>query len=87
LLVDTAVHINTALNTVATKHDVEVTVEATVQAAKSELGSKISDVEAKVLETRADILRLDSKVDKNIQSLNRRTTNLEDQSGIENPPM
>jgi hypothetical protein len=74
LLVDTAGHINTALKAVATKQDVEVTVDA----AKSELGAKIGEV-------RSDILMLDSKVVKKIQSLNRRTTNIEDQSGIENP--
>src|SRR5437763_4956639 len=46
-------------------------VEDAVDAAKSEL--------------KADILMLDSKVVKKIQSLDRRTTNIEDQSGIENP--
>jgi uncharacterized protein YoxC len=73
-LVDTVGHINTALKTVATKQDVEVAVDA----AKSEL-------EAKIGEVKADVLMLDSKVVKKIQSLNRRTTNIEEQSGIENP--
>jgi hypothetical protein len=84
MLVDTAGHINTALKVVATKHDVD--------AAKSELGARISDVEAKVSavegkvnEVRSDVLRLDSKVVKKNQSYERRITNLEEQSGIENP--
>jgi hypothetical protein len=73
-LEDGQAHTNTVLKTLATKQDVEVAVDS----AKSEL-------EAKIGEVRSDVLRLDSKVVKNIQSLNRRTTNLEDQSGIENP--
>jgi len=84
MLVDTAGHSNTALKVVATKHDVD--------AAKSELSARISDVEAKVSavegkvnEVRSDVLRLDSKVVKKNQSYERRITNLEDQSGIENP--
>ena len=67
MLVDTASHMNTALKTVATKHDVEVAVDS----AKNEL--------------KADILILDSKVAKKIQSHERRITNFEDQTGIENP--
>ena len=67
MLVDTASHMNTALKTVATKHDVEVAVDS----AKNEL--------------KADILMLDSKVAKKIQSVDRRVTNIKDQSGIENP--
>ena len=46
-------------------------VEVAVDAAKSEL--------------KADILMLDSKVAKKIQSHERRITNFEDQTGIENP--
>ena len=46
-------------------------VEVAVDSAKSEL--------------KADILMLDSKVVKKIQSVDRRVTNIEDQSGIENP--
>jgi hypothetical protein len=67
-------HIHTALKIVATKQDVEVAVDS----AKSEL-------EAKIGEVKSDVLMLDSKVVKKIQSINRRTTNIEDQSGIENP--
>jgi hypothetical protein len=46
-------------------------VEVAVDAAKSEL--------------KADILMLDSKVVKRIQSLDRRVTNIEEREGIENP--
>jgi hypothetical protein len=46
-------------------------VEVAVDAAKSEL--------------KADILMLDSKVVKRIQSHERRITNIEEQEGIENP--
>jgi hypothetical protein len=46
-------------------------VEVAVDAAKSEL--------------KADILMLDSKVVKKIQSVDRRVTNIEQEEGIENP--
>jgi hypothetical protein len=46
-------------------------VEVAVDSAKSEL--------------KADILILDSKVVKKVQSVDRRVTNIEDQAGIENP--
>ena len=46
-------------------------VEVAVDSAKSEL--------------KADILMLGSKVIKKIQSVDRRVTNIEEQSGIENP--
>ena len=46
-------------------------VEVAVDSAKSEL--------------KADILMLDSKVIKKVQSVDRRVTNIEDQAGIENP--
>ena len=78
MLVDTAGHINTALKSVATKHDVETTVETVVDAAKSELKADISEV-------KSDVLRLDSKVVKKHQSYERRITNIEDHEGIENP--
>jgi uncharacterized metal-binding protein YceD (DUF177 family) len=74
MLVDTAGHTNTALKAVATKHDVEVAVDA----AKTELEARISEV-------KSDVLMLDSKVAKKIQSHERRITNFEDQTGIENP--
>lgn len=74
-LVDLTAHLKTALKTLPTKKDVEAiveeTVEATVEAAKTEL--------------KADILMLESKVVKKIQSHERRITNIEDQEGIENP--
>jgi hypothetical protein len=73
-LVDGQAHTNTILKTLATKQDVEVAVDA----AKSELEAKISEV-------KSDVLMLDSKVVKRIQSHERRITNIEEHEGIENP--
>ena len=73
-LKDGQAHTHTVLKTLATKQDVEVAVDA----AKTELEAKISEV-------KSDVLMLDSKVAKKIQSHERRITNLEEQSGIENP--
>ncbi len=74
ILVDGLSHTNTAIKTLATKHDVEEIVDAKVDAAKSELKEDILMLDAKV-----------SKVVKKVQSHDRRITNIEDREGIENP--
>src|SRR4051812_6794164 len=73
-LENTVAHIDTALKVVPTKQDIEVAIDA----AKNELKADIHHVDA-------NVLNLDAKVSRKLQSHERRISNIEEHEGIENP--
>jgi hypothetical protein len=73
-------HTNTAIKVLATKQDVETLPT------KTDIAEIVVDtVEAAKNELKAEILTLNTKVGREVQSLKRRTTNLEEHQGLENP--
>jgi len=69
-------HTNTAIKALATKQDLDVV--------KTELKTDIKKVKAEMA-TKADILDLDAKLVKKVQSHERRINTLEDEQGIPHP--